>query len=153
MARPMDQKTEALRDRGSLNPHPERVIDERFASGAFFDPRDLVQARYEMVRRVRVDGDPVSRAAEAFGVSRPTFYSAQAALARGGLPGLVPRKPGPRGARKLTEDVVDALEEAMEADPSLRPTDLVAMVAERFAIPVHPRSVERALGRRPEKKR
>jgi transposase len=153
MARRADGKIQALRDRGSLNHHPERVTEERFAPGAFFDPRDLVQVRYEMVRRVRVDGQAVSRAAAAFGVSRPTFYSAQAALARGGLPALVPGKPGPRGARKLTEDVVDAVEEALGVDPSLRPVDLAAIVAERFGISVHPRSVERALRRRQEKQR
>jgi transposase len=153
MADRTDAKTEALRARGSLNPHPEQVVDERFAPEGFFDPRDLVQAKYEMLRRVRVEGDAVARAAKAFGFSRPTFYAARAALQGRGLPGLVPGKPGPRGARKLTEEVVDVLEGALAQDPSLRPGDLAALVAERFGTPVHPRSVERALRRRQEKKR
>src|SRR6266511_3562502 len=84
-------KIEALRRQGSLNAHPDRVQDPLFVAGDFFDARDLVQVKYEMVRRVRVDGQPVSRSAAAFGVSRPTLYQAQAALARGGLPALVPK--------------------------------------------------------------
>ena len=55
-----DPKVEALRAARSLNPRPGVVRDERFADSEFFDARDLVQVKYEMVRRVRVDGDAVS---------------------------------------------------------------------------------------------
>jgi len=37
--------------------------------------------------------------------------------------------------------------ERLAADPQLRPKDLVAAVAERFGVEVHPRSIERALAR------
>lgn len=143
-----DPKEEALRASRSLNPRPEAVADERFSASEFFDPRDLVQVKYEMVRRVEVEGDPVTEAASAFGFSRPTYYQAAAALAEGGLPALVPEKPGPRRAHKLTPEVLEHLEDALARDPSLRAGDLAALVAERFGISVHPRSVERALARR-----
>src|SRR6266508_3513104 len=128
MARRGDPKPEALRRTGSLNRHPERVGDEQFTPGGFFDPRDLVQVKYEMVRREQVDGWAAARAARTFGFSRPTFYQAKAALEQGGLPALVPRKPGPRGGHKLTEDIVDDLERAVGADPSLRPRDLAELL-------------------------
>ena len=51
-----DPKVEALRAARTLNPRPEAVGDERFAADGFFDARDVVQVKYEMVRRVRVDG-------------------------------------------------------------------------------------------------
>ncbi len=92
--KPPDPKVETLRRQGCLNPHPERVQDPLFAAADFFDARDLVQVKYEMVRRVRIDGQPVSRSATAFGLSRPSFYQAQARLDRGGLGALVPKKPG-----------------------------------------------------------
>ncbi|MER8438817.1 hypothetical protein NKH36_13960 [Mesorhizobium sp. M1312] len=47
--------------------------DTLFAGNPFFDARDLVQIRYEMVRRHRADRVPISGVASAFGVSRPTF--------------------------------------------------------------------------------
>ena len=97
-----DPKVQALRAERSLNPRPEAITDERFAASEFLDARDLVQVKYEMVRRARVDGEPASRAAEAFGFSRPSFYAAQDALDRGGLAALVPARPGPRGAHKMT---------------------------------------------------
>ena len=142
-----DPKVAALRDTRSLNPRPEAVIDESFSSSEFMDARDLVQVKYEMVRRVRVDGEPVAGTAAAFGFSRPSFYAAQAALDEGGLPGLVPQRPGPRRAHKLSAEVLAFCRERLAADTELRPKDLVAQIAERFGVDVHPRSIERALAR------
>ena len=97
-----DPKVAALRESRCLNPHPEQVTDEAFLAEEFFDARDMVQVKYEMVRRVTVDGAPVTAAAAAFGYSRPSYYQAAAALAESGLDGLVPARPGPRGGHKLT---------------------------------------------------
>lgn len=63
-----------------------------------FDPRDLVQVKYEMLRRVSAEGHSVVQSAKAFGLSRPSFYQAQAALQREGLAGLLAKKRG-RAAR------------------------------------------------------
>ena len=147
-----DPKVAALREQRSLNPRPEAVSDERFSGSGFFDARDVVQVKYEMVRRVRVDGDPVSRAAAAFGFSRPSFYEARRALDAGGLAALVPAKPGPRRASKLTGEVVTFAREQLEADPALSSAELAGLIAGRFGVRVHRRSVERALARaeRPE---
>ena len=143
--RPADAKTRALKEHGCLNPNAETVRDELFASNAFFDPRDLLQVRYEMLRRVREDGVPVSRAAASFGVSRPTWYQAQRAWEAGGLPGLLPDRPGPRRPHKLGEDVVKALRAAKDERPEMTAGDLVELVRERFGITVHRSSVGRAL--------
>lgn len=145
--RRQDPKVAELRAERSLNPRPEDVVDEEFQSSEFFDARDLVQVKYEMVRRARVDGVPVSRSAAAFGFSRPSFYQAQAAVDAHGLAGLVPARPGPRRAHKLTEQIVDFARRARVDDPTLRSADLAELIAERFGISVHPRSVERALAR------
>jgi transposase len=148
--RRQDPKVEALRVERSLNPRPDAVVDEAFAASEFLDARDVVQVKYEMVRRVRVDGDAVSRSAAAFGFSRPSFYEAAAAIDGGGLAALVPARPGPRRAHKLNDEVVAFLRRRLESDPALRSGDLVAVVEEHFGIRVHPRSIERALARSPK---
>ena len=58
-----DPKLRTLQQQGSLNPRPEAVRDERFIQDDFFDPRDLVQVKYEMLRRVETEGLPVNRMA------------------------------------------------------------------------------------------
>jgi transposase len=146
--RARDPKAEELAASRTLNPHPEAVRDEAFTSGEFFDARDLVQVKYEMVRRVGADGASITQAASSFGFSRQSYYTASQALAEGGLAALVPAKPGPRGAHKLTDEVLDHLETLRAEQPGLRTADLVRATADRFAMTVHPRSVERALARR-----
>lgn len=119
----------------------------------FFDARDLVQVKYEMLRRVQVEGQAVATTAAAFGFSRPSFYAAQTAWQDAGLPGLLPARPGPRGGHKLTAAVVDVLLEQRARDPQVRTAQLVALVHEQFGLVVHPRSIERALARHTKKVR
>src|SRR5688500_9912129 len=118
--RATDGKAQELGRSRTLNPHPEAVTEERFAASEALDARDVVQVKYEMVRRVEAEGVAVSAAADAFGLSRQSYYTAAGALADGGLQGLLPAKPGPRGAHKLTDEVLDHLERLRAADPSLR---------------------------------
>ena len=73
-----DPKVTALRESRCLNPHPEQVTDPAFLADGFFDARDAVQVKYEMVRAVTADGAPVTAAAAAFGYSRPSYYQAPA---------------------------------------------------------------------------
>jgi transposase len=145
-----DAKVEALRAQGALHPRPDAVRDPLFGSHEFFDARDLVQVKYEMLRRVDVEGQAVSRAAEAFGCSRPTFYQAQTAFKTQGLPGLVPRKRGPRGAHKLDDAVMAFVNALRTDDPALSTPILLGRIRRRFGLAVHRRTLERAL-RRQEK--
>ena len=147
-----DAKAEALRSHGALHPRPERVCDPLFGSHEFFDPRDLVQVKYEMLRRVDVEGHPITRTADAFGISRPTFYQTQAAFAAQGIAGLVPRKRGPHGAHKVTDAVLAFVAAQRTADPALPMRAVLSRVRDHFGLDVHRRSLERAW-RRQEKKR
>ncbi|MET8518111.1 helix-turn-helix domain containing protein [Streptomyces sp. NPDC005077] len=143
-------KMTALVASRTLNPRPQAVVDEVFARSVFLDPYDLVQVKYEMVRRVRVDKVPVTQAAAQFGFCRQSFYVIAAALDAGGPAALVPGKPGPKGPRKLTDEVMEFIEGLLEADSSLRSRQLAEAAFERFGLTVHPRSVEKALVRRHE---
>jgi len=148
-----DRKQLALRQEGTLNPHPEQVTDELFRTNPFFDARDLLQVKYEMLRRVQSDGQPISRAAAAFGFSRPSFYQAQATFQQGGLPALMPHKRGPKQAHKLTSEVLAFVRQLRQQNPAWRPADLSARIQERYGITIHPRSIERALVRSQKKPR
>ncbi|HVH70835.1 MAG TPA: helix-turn-helix domain-containing protein [Candidatus Dormibacteraeota bacterium] len=148
-----DPKTHALQQEASLHPHPDEVTDELFLTQEFFDPRDLVQVKYEMLRRVQSEGQTVSQSAANFGFSRPSFYQAQAAFQQGGLPGLMPQKRGPKKAHKLTAEVLAFVRQAQQQDASLRAAALALLVKEKYGITVHPRSIERALTHSQKKRR
>jgi transposase len=122
------------------------VRDAAFLGDRFFDVSDLVQVKYEMLRRVAVEGQSVTETAAAFGFSRPAFYAARAALARDGLTGLMRKRPGPRRRHKLRPEIVIALRQVRADEPTITSRELAERAAAQFGIRVHRRTIERLLG-------
>ncbi len=144
-----DEKLALLRQSHTLHPHPDQVRDPLFTSGSpFFDPRDLVQVKYELLRRVWVDGYSVTHATSLFALSRPTFYAAQTSWEQAGIVGLLPEPTGPRHAHKLTEELIVQLQPLAK---TLSPPQLAQWLQEEHHLTVHPRSIERALARSAKK--
>ena len=146
-----DSKLESLKKFGTLNPRAERVSDALFKSHEFFDSRDLIQVKYEMLRRVKEDGWTITQAAAAYGFSRPSFYESLAEFEHAGLSGFMPERRGPREAHKISGPVVKFIEETKQKDPSIRTADVIRLIKEHFGIDVHRRSIERALTRAKKK--
>lgn len=147
---PEDPKAAALRAAGALHPHPERITDALFVRSPFFDRRDRVQVKYEMLRAHDVDGRRISEVARAFGTSRQALYAAAAAFRAQGIPGLLPRPRGPKRAHKCTGEILDFAEQWRAAEaPEER--SVVDAIRRRFGITIHPRSLQRALARRTKK--
>ena len=151
------RRQQALKTEGAAHPHPQAVADPLFRDSVFFDPNDLVQVKYEMLRSVERDGRAVVEAAESFGLSRPVYYVARQLFDRDGLPGLLPRKRGPKRPHKLTEEALATLAQVVRAAESMPSgLELTAILAERCGIRAHPRSILRRLLpylRQQEKKR
>jgi transposase len=147
LAKP-DAKAERLKQLGILNRHPERVRASWFYSGRFFDARDLVQVKYEMLRQVSHEGASKADSAALFGMSRPAFYQAEAALARNGLTGLLPHQRGPKGGHKLTTEVMAFIEQCLEREPQMHARALAGAIKAQLGLSVHRRTIERALARK-----
>jgi transposase len=144
-------KRQALQASGTFNSRHARVRHPLFQNSEFFDPQDLLQLKYESLRAVKQDDYSMAKAAADFGLSRPTLYQAQAHFQANGLEGLMPAKPGPRQAHKLTPQVLEYLRELSRAQPELSASQLAAQVRQRFKIKVHLRTIEKAL--KPKAKR
>lgn len=139
------EKLKALQQNGTRNPRPQDVHHPLFQNSEFFDPSDLLQVKYEMLRQVHVDKRAVSQTAKEFGLSRPSFYQAEFTFEQGGLSGLLPQKRGPRNGHKLTPEVMKFVAEQQTAEPSLSFAQLAELVQHNFHVKVHPRSIERQL--------
>jgi transposase len=150
---PLSRKQQTLKEQGTLNPSPEEVTDPLFQQSDFFDAEDLVQVKYEMLRRVEAEKDSVTHAAATFGFSRPSYYQIQSEFQREGLFGLVPRKRGPRHPHKLTGEVLEFLLQQRDEEP--RPTwkELARRVQERFGLNIHAGSIARVLKGKEKKRR
>ena len=140
-----DPKAQFLAERGALHPRPERVRDALFRTGTFFDPRDLIQVRYEMVRRYRIDGQPAPQVARSFGISRQSLYLLARAVRDLGLPGLVPHPRGPKAAHKCTDEVLAFARARRSESPGLTLDELLIDIREHLGIHLHRRTLERRL--------
>jgi transposase len=113
---------------------------------AFFDIRDELQVKYEMLRAHFVEAQPVAAACAAFGYSRQTFYVLRERFAQRGIAGLRDRRPGPVGPMKCTADVVDFLQAQRAANPALPVTALQERLGRERGVQLHRRTVERLVG-------
>jgi len=144
-ARKINRKLLELKRTGTLNPYPTAVTDTLFRENPFFDSKDFLQVRYEMLRRHRIEGSSIVDVATAFGVSRPTFYQAQTAFDRAGLTGLLPKQRGPKEGHKLSGEVIEYVRNLKAAFPGMTSVECIKAVEEKFGITVHRRSLERAM--------
>jgi hypothetical protein len=132
MKKPKDPKSEVLQKQRCLNPRAEQVTSELFQQSEFFDPRDLLQVKYEMLRQARVERQPID-------------------FKQNGLLGLIRNKPGPRRAHKLGEPVVEFIEAQKAQEEAVTLDKLVQLIKDKFGLVVHKRSIQRAVTRKKKK--
>jgi len=141
-----EERKQRLKKEGTLHPNPDRVRSDLLAKSPFFDAKDLMQMKYEMLRSVSVDQQPVAEAAQTFGLSRVAYYNAQKQYQKRGLAGLLPRMRGPKHPHKFTPAVLSFIDEQLTAAKGRPDWNLLSKQIEaEFGIKVHPRSVERAV--------
>jgi transposase len=151
--KPEDEKQSALEKHAALNRHPQRVKDKLFGQDNFFDARDLVQVKYEMLRKVRVEKKTVSAAAANFGFSRPSFYQTKEAFENEGVSGLIPKKRGPRAPHKVNREVLAFVRTLMEKETGLTLEDITKRVETDLGIKVHSTNISRQLKAESKKNR
>jgi len=141
----MSSKEEALRANGSFNHRYRNVHADVFKTSRFFDARDIVQVKYEMLRAVERDGDSVTDAVGEFGFSRKTYYQISRAFDEGGLNALVPKKTGPKGPSKLRGEVSGFIDSFLSGDEKANAKEISGQMEAELGIRVHPRTIERYL--------
>lgn len=141
-------KLDRLREAGILNAQRNRVQADWFHTDGFFDANDLVQVKYEMLRHARQEGVTKAEAASLFGLSRPTFYQAEAAFEREGVAGLLPQLRGPKSAHKLTPEVMGVIESHHTGSGPMHAREMAKLVHIQLGVKVHPRTIERAIVRK-----
>jgi transposase len=137
-------KKKALIASGTLNPHPEAVRSELFKVD-FFDPCDRAQVKYEMLRSHVVDGDPVAEACRQFGFSRESFYQIHEAFRELGFISFLPGRRGRKGPVKLKGEVLEFALEKKKENPEINPTQLAALIRERFGLEMNRTTVMRGI--------
>lgn len=135
-------KHDEMRKNGSFNHRADTVTSELFKSSAFFDAHDLVQVKYEMLRAVERDRRDVTAASSAFGFSRVSYYQIKKEYDENGIAGLIPKKRGPKGSRKLGADDVEFARGLVETHTK---SQIVLHLKHERGVDVSKRTLERQL--------
>jgi len=141
----MASKEESLKETGSFNKRFMNVRAEVFGTSQFFDVKDIVQVKYEMLRAVEKDGDRVTDVADKFGFSRKTYYQIYSAFEAGGLGALMPGKAGPKGPSKLQGEAARFIDSYAASNIGAKAKEISARLEAALGVSVHPRTIERYL--------
>jgi transposase len=139
------QKTDFLKAEGLLNSRPERVTHPGFQTIPFFDPQDLPQVRYEMLRTVRAENGSVVEACREFGFSREYFYRLEHAFMERGYVALIG---APRGRRPIIAskpEIVRFIVQRKIEEPGFSGEDLRKEILRIYEVDCSRRTVERIL--------
>ena len=141
----MSTKDDIMKENGSFNRRSSYVSADIFRDSRFFDKKDIVQVKYEMLRAVAKDGGSVTDVSGEFGFSRKTFYQVSHAFGEGGLNGLMPKKTGPKGPSKLRGEVSEFIDAYVSSHEKAKASEIAAQTEAELGICVHPRTIERHL--------
>jgi transposase len=138
-------KDETLKRNGSFNNNHENVHAGIFNTTSFFDKRDIVQVKYEMIRAASKKEGSISEIADLFGFSRKSYYQISKAFETDGLCALLPKKTGPKGASKLNPDVLEFIDSFIDGHKTAKSKEISAALEAEMGIKVHPRTIYRHL--------
>jgi hypothetical protein len=160
------KKYEFLEKEGLLNQKPERISPSLFADNDFFDPLDLTQVRYEMLRSARIEKipvatqvryemlrsariekTPVAKACKLFGFSREYFYRLERNFMAHGLVSLLGSPKGRRPLIAINQEIVNFIVHRRIDNPNLSGDDLRKEILKLYKIDCSRRTVERVIER------
>ena len=141
-------KQEVLMRNGTYNRNYAKVTETRFVDDDFYDPRDLAQVKYEMLRAARESQRSVEEITSSFGFSRAGFYKIKKSFEEEGVSAFASNKTGPRGAWKLTEEIRRFADGYLSDHPDASSEEIAdALKAER-GLEISKRTVERYRSRK-----
>jgi transposase len=138
-------KKHFLEQEGLLNPNPQRVSHPLFKTLDFFDPFDLPQIRYEMLRTARVEQGSVAQACKLFGFSREYFYQLERSFMDRGYVALLGSPMGRRPLLALNQEIVNFIIHRKLERPHLSGEDLRQMIQREYKVTCSRRTVERVV--------
>ena len=147
-------KVETLIENGSFNKNSASVSNHLFVMGnSYFDPQDLVQVKYEMLRAVKNGELNVSDASTQFGFSRTAYYKIDKRFNEAGVEGLCPQKTGPKYPAKVTPEILEFVSDLRENMPGITNDRIVEEIKEQKGVSIHKRSLQRVQAKKKHQRR
>ena len=138
-------KSKNLKKFGCINPSPEKVKDICFNSNSFFDPEDLMQVKYEMIRKVKTNESNVTQACRDFGFSRVSFYKILKIFDEFGISGFIPKTTGPTKGHKLTPEIHDYIKDIISKPMKISAKEISRIIKDVYSVELSIRTINRCI--------
>ena len=135
-------KEEKLKENGTYNSNHKNVKSKLFANSQFFDARDIVQVKYEMLRAVSHEKKSVTQVSKEYGFSREAFYENKRVFNKDGITALIPKKKGPKGSHKLSGGE-KFIENYLEKKPEAKAPEIAVQLERETGMKLHPKTIRR----------
>jgi len=136
-------KRDILVENGTYNKNYMHVKAPKFIDDRFFDPMDIAQVKYEMLKEVERNGMTITDATDNYGFSRTAYYNIKDAFGERGIKGLIPEKTGPKSPHKLTQEYQRRIDEWVSGNPGISSNEIAELINQDGNISVSKRTVER----------
>ena len=136
-------KQEILLGNGTFNKNYGKVTEQHFVNDDFYDPQDLVQVKYEMLRTAKETERNIGEIASKYGFSRAAFYKIKTTYEKEGISAFVPEKSGPKNARKLTKNHQEFIDDHIKQNPNASSASIAALLYKERGLSISKRTVER----------
>ena len=144
----MKDKKDILIENGTYNKNHNKVTEPKFLGDVFYDPMDIVQVKYEMLKEVEKRGATIAGASSVYGFSRTAFYNIKEAFNKHGVKGLISEKPGPRNPYKLTRENQDRIDNYIKENPGISAGEIAEIFSRDVGVHLSKRTVERYLSKK-----
>ena len=142
------EKIEILMSNGTYNKRYDSVRKPKFLTGVFYDPMDIVQVKYEMLREAQESDRAIGEVANEFGFSRTAYYNIKESYDKNGMSSLIPEKPGPRRSHKLTNQLQNFIDEYTSAYPKASASEIVSVIQGERGVSISKRTIERYINKK-----
>ena len=139
----MTTKEENLKKNMCFNSNHKNVTAGIFNTNPFYDKRDTVQVKYEMLRAASKDEGSITDIADTFGFSRKSYYLINKTFEEGGLCALLPQKKGPKRASKLNSEILAFIDSFLDDNQNAKAKDISEALETNKGIRIHPRTIYR----------
>ena len=123
----------------------DKVTEPRFLDSDLFDPKDLLQVRYEMVRSIKEGVITLDEVPSKYGVSAMTAKRCVSSLEKGGIIALVPERKGPKGPSSLDDESLRFIDSYIAEHPKASGRKVHDALEAEKHVGVSKRTVERYL--------
>jgi transposase len=137
------KKSEFLKANGTYNKRHGLVKKSEFLLDDFYDPIDVVQVKYEMLRDTKESGKSIGAVAQEFGFSRTAYYNSKEGFEKNGMSALLPEKTGPKHPHKLKGPILEFVNEYTATRPNASAAQVVSAIKTEKDVVISKRTIER----------